>query len=242
MSRTTISPALILAGGLALTGEAGAAWVGNAEFGFNSTSGNTQTMSANLKLDLNRTVGSWRHNLFSEVYYSENDSVKSAERYLAGYKPSYFFSEKNYVFGMLRYDRDRFALISSRWNEIVGYGRQILNNDVHTLDSEIGVGARQTNYVPDPSTADASEHDTILFLGLKYLAKISETTQFIENARVESSNDNTFVESDTGLQMQVMGNLSAKVSYTVRYNSDITGARGDNTDTLTGVSLLYAFK
>jgi len=236
------SRALALAVGMALAGSADAAWVGSAEFGFSNTTGNTQTTIINSKADLNRTIDRWRHNLFGEAYYAENDSLKSAERYLAGYKPSYFFTEKNYVFGMLRYDRDKFALISSRFNEIVGYGRQVVNNDFHTLDAEIGGGARQTNYVPDPSTVGVKQDELLLFLGLKYNAKLTSTTQFLETARIESTQENNFVESLTGLQMQVMGNLSAKVSYTIRYNSDITGARGDNMDALTAVSLLYSFK
>lgn len=231
---------LALAGGAA--GPACAAWTGNAEFGFSNTTGNTQTTTANLKVDLERRTGNLRHNLFGEGFYSENDSVKNAERYLAGYKPSYFFTEKNYLFGMLRYDRDRFNLISSRFNEVLGYGRQVINNAFHTLDGEVGLGARQTTYVSNPSTQNVQEHDYILFLGLKYTGKISESTQFFETARIEGSEENTFVESLTGLQFHVIGNLSAKVSYTLRYNSNITGARGDNMDTLTSIGLLYAFQ
>lgn len=232
----------VAAAGVILSAPAGAAWVGQAEFGFSNTTGNTQTTVLNSKVDLDRAIERWRHNLFGEAYYAETDSVQSAERYLAGYKPSYFFTEKNYVFGMLRYDRDKFSLISSRFNEVIGYGRQVVNNDFHTLDTEIGAGARQTNYVPDPGTAGAKEDEFLLFLGLKYMAKLSATTRFFETARIESSSDNNFVESVTGLRMQVMGDLSAKVSYTIRYNSDITGARGENMDTLTTVSLLYSFK
>jgi len=234
--------ALTLAVGAAMAGPAGAQWTGNAEFGFSNTTGNTETSTANLKVDLNHVVGSWRHNLFGESFYSDNNSIKSAERYMAGYKPSYFFSEKNYMFGILRYDQDRFAFINSRFNEVLGYGRQVFNTRIHVLDGEIGLGARQTDYVSDPSTADLKENNVFLFLGLKYNGKISETTQFLETARVESSYENTFVESDSAFQFHVIGNLSAKVSYTVRYNSDITGARGTNTDTLTGVNLLYSFK
>lgn len=236
------SRAWVAAAGVILSAPAGAAWVGQAEFGFSNTSGNTQTTVFNSKVDLSRTIERWRHNLFGEAYYAETDSVQNAERYLAGYKPSYFFTEKNYMFGMLRYDRDKFSLISSRFNEVIGYGRQVVNNDFHTLDAEIGGGARQTNYVPDPTTAGAKEDELLLFLGLKYMAKLSATTQFLETARVESTEENNFVESVSGLQMQVMGDLSAKVSYTIRYNSDITGARGDNMDTLTTVSLLYSFR
>src|SRR3569832_1164834 len=157
--------ALPLAAGAAMAGPAGAQWTGNAEFGFSNTTGNTETSTANLKVDLNHVVGSWRHNLFGESIYSDNNSIKSAERYMAGYKPSYFFSEKNYMFGILRYDQDRFAFINSRFNEVLGYGRQVYNTRIHVLDGEIGLGARQTDYVSDPSTADLIEINVFLWRG-----------------------------------------------------------------------------
>src|SRR3569832_2475640 len=162
------SRALALAVGMALAGSADAAWVGSAEFGFSNTTGNTQTTIINSKADLNRTIDRKHHKHNSEAKKTENETHKSAKRYLAGYKPSYFFTEKNYVFGMLRYDRDNFALICSRFNEIVGYGRQVVNNDFHSLDAEIGGGARQSNYVPDPSTVGVKQDELLLFLGLKY--------------------------------------------------------------------------
>lgn len=236
------SRAMILMAGAGLAGPAGAAWIGQAEFGFSNTTGNTQTTTVNAKVDLDRTIGQLRHNLFGDTYYAQNAGVKSAERYLAGYKPSYFFTEKNYLFGMLRYDRDKFSFISGRFNEVVGYGRELLNNDFNTLDTEIGAGARDTNYVSDPSTRGLPRHDYILFLSLKYNANLTKTTTFLETARIEASEVNNFVQSETGFTMQVIGNLSTKVSYTMRYNSNITGARGQNIDTLTSVNLIYSFQ
>src|SRR3569623_1679705 len=165
--------ALTLAVGAAMAGPAGAQWTGNAEIGFSNTTGNTETSTANLKVDLNHVVGSWRHNLFGESFYSDNNSIKSAERYMAGYKHSYFLSEKNYMFCILRYDQDRFAFINSRFNEVLGYGRQVFNTRILVIDGEIGFCERQTDYVYDPSTADLKENNVFLFLWLKYNVKIS---------------------------------------------------------------------
>lgn len=96
---------------LATSGAAHAEWAGDAELGVSIASGNTENTTANAKLDMDTAKDSWRHNIFADAYYAEDDEVKSAERYALGYKPRYFVTEKDYVFGIVRYDQDKFAFI-----------------------------------------------------------------------------------------------------------------------------------
>ncbi len=217
------------------------AWTGDAELGASLTSGNTENTNVIAKLDVDTAANSWRHNLFGDIYYAEDDNLKSAERYSAGYKPRYFFTAQDYLFGLVRYDQDKFSFIDDRWTEVLGYGHLFLNSTAHYLDGEIGVGARQSTYVVDPSTANLSEDETIGFLGAKYVGRISNTARFSEIVRVEAGEDNTFVESITGLGMTVTDTVSAKLTYTVRHNSDVVGVKGEKTDSVTGVNLVYSF-
>ncbi len=229
---------LALGVGLGLIGAqpAFAAWTGEAELGAAISGGNTETTVVNAKLDMDAAADRWRHNIFGDVFYSEDNSVKTAERFAIGYKPRYFMTEKDYVFGLLRYDQDEFGGYDGRWTEVLGYGRQILNNKVHYLDGEIGVGARQTEF-----TNDDSSDEVIGFLGLKYVGRISDTARFSETLRAEIGEDNTFIESITGLGMTVTDSVSAKLTYTVRHNTDIEGAQGKKTDSITGVNVVYGF-
>lgn len=215
------------------------AWTGEAELGVVLASGNTDTTTANGKLDMDYAAGTWRHNIFADAYYASDDDEKTAERYALGYKPKYFFTDKDYVFGLLRYDSDEFADIDHRTTEVVGYGRQLISTDVHYLEAEIGAGARQSDYIVNADNLD--ENEGIVYLGGKYTGRISSSARFLETLRVEVGNENTFVESITGLQLAIAGNLSAKVSYTVRHNTDVVGAKGEHTDTITGVNLVYGF-
>ncbi len=231
-----ISAATLLVGTHAVS-----AWTGDIELGYSSSSGNTENTSLNAKLDVDQASGSWRHNIFGDVYYAESDGDKTAERYALGYKPRYFMTDKDYLFGLLRYDSDEFAFIDSRTTEVFGYGRLFFNDDKLYWDGEIGVGARQTDYLEDPSTVDLKEDEIIGFLGTKLSIRLSQNARFLETLRVEIGEDNTYIESITGLQLAIAGNLSSSITYTVRHNTDIEGELGEKTDTITGVNLVYSF-
>lgn len=234
---------LLIAGSLiaSMSGTADAAWKGEAELGINSSSGNTEATVVNGRINADHEALRWLHNVFAETYYAEDQGTQTAERYALGYRPRYFLTDKDYAFGILRYDQDQFSAIDSRFTEVVGYGRRLLDTAAHKLEAEIGVGARQTQYVESPDTVGLAENEALGFLGGKYEGQLTEHSKLSETLRVEFGEENTFIESVTGLTMVVIGNLSSKITYTVRHNSDIVGARGENTDTLTGVNLLYSF-
>jgi len=218
-----------------------AEWAGDAELGLSMSGGNTENTTANAKLDMDTAKASWRHNIFADAYYAEDDSEKTAERYAVGYKPRHFMTERDYLFAILRYDQDKFAFIDRRTTEVVGYGRQLIATKKHYLDGEIGLGARQSDYIENSSTDNLDENELIYFLGGKYTGRISKTARFSETVRVEIGEDNNYIESITGLSLSVTGSISAKISYTLRHNSDVKGTKGDKTDTLTGVNLIYSF-
>jgi putative salt-induced outer membrane protein len=227
---------------LLLAGTAPAsAWTGDVELGYSNSSGNTDNTTLNAKLDVDKAKGSWRHNIFGDVYYAETDNDKTAERYAIGYKPRYFLTEKDYVFGLLRYDSDEFTFIDNQTTEVVGYGRLFLNDNKYYWDGEIGAGARQTDYIEDPSIADLKEDEIIGFLGTKLSARLSANARFLETLRVEIGEDNNYIESITGLQLAIAGDFSASITHTVRHNTDIEGVKGDKTDQVTGVNLVYSF-
>lgn len=217
------------------------AWTGDVELGYSRTDGNTKTTTTNAKLDMDHAVDKWRHTIFGDAYYSKDNTVKTAERYALAYKPKYFMDKQNYVFGLVRYDQDKFSFIDQRTTEVVGVGRQFINNPVHYLDGEIGAGARQTDYVVDPTTTTLDDNETIVYIGGKYTGKISDNARFTQNLRVEFGEENTYTESISALGLSIVGNLSAKLSYTVRHNSDVKGVLGDNTDSLMGVNLVYSY-
>lgn len=214
-------------------------WSGSGELGFSNSTGNSEDRSLNAKLDMDYTEGSWRHNVFGDAYSAKSSGDTTAERYALGYKPSYFLNDKDYVFGLLRYDEDKFSDIDDRLTEVIGVGRQFINSDSTYLEGEVGVGARQTSYINPLNTAD--DNEVLFYTGARFTHSLTESARFLQIVRVEKGSDNTYGESVTGVQLKVTDAVSAKITHTIRHNTDILGALGKKTDQVTGVNVVYSF-
>lgn len=211
-------------------------WSGDLAAGFLATSGNSQTRSLNGKLALVYDRDVWQNSFAASALGSSDNDTTTAERYTVGDKLDYNFSEHDYWFGTVEWEKDLFGGIRERTSETVGYGRNVLTGPVHLLDLEIGAGARQT----EANVTGQRESEVIGRLAGKYAWTLSETSAFVQTLKVESGDSNTFTESVSELKLAIVGNLHAMLSYTVRNNSDVP-AGTDKTDTFTAVNLSYSF-
>lgn len=209
---------------------------GDAALGFLNTSGNTESRTLNGKVGLNYRDGKWGHFGYATALIGSKSKLTTDERYGLGYKATYDFTANDYAFGTLGYENDRFAGITERTTEAVGYGRRILTGPIHTLEAEIGAGLTQVK----DRTGSKSNSAVAVFNG-RYGWAITPTSSFKQTLKVEQSKDNTFVNPVSELKFVVAGNLFTTLGYEVRYNSDVpVGLR--HTDTLTSVNLGYSFK
>ena len=211
-------------------------WSGDLAAGFLATSGNSETRSLNGKLALVYDRDVWQNSFAASALGSSDNDTTTAERYTVGDKLDYNFSEQDYWFGTVEWEKDLFGGIRERTSETVGYGRNVLTGPVHLLDLEIGAGARQT----EANVTGERESELIGRLAGKYAWTLSETSAFVQTLKVESGDSNTFTESVSELKLAIVGNLHAMLSYTVRNNSDVP-AGTDKTDTFTAVNLSYSF-
>lgn len=214
-------------------------WSGGFELGFSNTSGNSRNATLNTRFDLKYENAVWNHELFGDAYYARSDGNQTAERYALGYKPRYLLSERDYLFGTLRYDRDLFADIRHRWTQIAGYGRELIETPRTRLEAELGAGARQTRYDRNPDDLDGTE--PLLYVGGRFEHEISDSARISQTLRVEYGENNTNSEAVSALTMRVTRTVSAKLSHTVRHNTRVTGVRGEKVDQITGVNMVYSF-
>jgi putative salt-induced outer membrane protein len=222
-------------------------WSGEASVGLVVTTGNSESETLNAKGEVIYQSKIWRNTLNGTAIKTQQTNKetgleeKTAERYLAGNKTDFNFDERNYAFLALEYEKDLFGPTRERTSETAGYGRKILTGPKHTLEAEIGAGARQTLAQetvdePDPER----ETDGIGRARVAYKWNFSDTSYFTETAKAESGSTNTFVESITELRVTLIGKLFAVTSYTVRTNSDVPeGTR--KTDTITAFNLGWTF-
>lgn len=210
-------------------------WSVSAELGGVITRGNSDTDSLNGKLRVGYEQASWRHLLNLEALGASDSGETTAERYLAVYKADYRFDERNYMFGVLRGERDLFSGFEYQISESVGYGRRIILTEKHQLDGEIGPGARQSER-DDGET----KNEMIARLAAAYRWKLSPTSEFAEDLVVLAGESNTETESVTGLKVKINSSLALRVSYTVKQNSDPPPG-SVKTDTTTAINLVFDY-
>lgn len=230
-----------LAGGMTGTafaeqdGEDGSPWSGDVAFGYLSTSGNTDDTSVELDLNVAYTVKPWTHEFKARAYGASKDDDTTAESYKAGWKSSYDFTEHDYAFGALDWNKDRFSGYDRQTFATAGYGRRILNSDEFVLNAEIGAG-----YTRQKPAMGPTEDGAAGTLGGDFLWNFSETASFEQTLYVFTASDNTFWESVSKVNAALTGNLGLAVSYTIKRNSDVP-ADTRKKDTLTSVTLNYSF-
>lgn len=215
--------------------EATGPWFGNVKFGYLATSGNTDNSNLNTSFQIGYGAGKWIHTFDAFAINATEDNTTTAEAYELGWKSERSLSEKDFLFGRLNWRNDRFSGYPIQFSQSVGYGRRLIDAGPHTLNAEIGGGARQSE------RADGvKESDVIVRGGLDYKWQFSETAAFTQDFVVESGADNTYFESITAITARLVGDLAMVASYTIKNNSEVPPAT-ENTDTYAAVSLEYKF-
>ena len=212
-------------------------WQGSGEFGLVFARGNTETETLNTKLTLGYSRERWSNE--TEVGYlrSESDGELEADRFVFGNDTRYEFSDASYVAGLLRYDRDRFTSFEFQTSLAVAYGRILVDTDRQAWSVEIGPGVRHSEL------RDSGETSTNLIArgGMDYRFAISETAELTNETLVESGSNNTFLENETALKVQINDSLALQTGLAIRHNTEVEAGR-ENTDYLSTVNLVYSFE
>lgn len=215
-------------------------WTSTVELGFIRTTGNTVTQTTAAKADSVYEIEKWRYTGHIEAYgqQADNDEGKnevSAERYAVSGKADYKFSVLDYVFGLAKWDKDRFSGFKYETSFSVGYGRKVINKDDMELDLEIGPGIKF--YKEDE---EQSKSEAILRLAGNYWWEITDTSKFIQKLSTEIGEQKTTSESITGVQANINKTLALKFTYTVTNKSKVPDG-SKKTDTIAGMTLVYNF-
>lgn len=210
-------------------------WIGQFAIGFNASTGNTETSSLTSRLLLGYEVTDWRHTINLIGNRASDSTGTIAERYQLTGKTDYKINDDDYLFATAQGERDRFAGLSLRTSQAVGYGRDLYKTERHRVNGEVGVGARQVRY-----TDDRRENNAILRLAAGYLWHISDVSEFSQRVVIEAGDDSRFTESVTALKTNLIGSIYSNLSFTVKHNDTVPPGRR-KTDTFTAIQLEYRF-
>lgn len=217
-------------------------WRTSLESGLLLSSGNTKEQTITGRLNTLRETGSWRHNLRLETRVTEKDESTTAERYTGSWQTDYRFNPHDFVFGRVRYDRDRFSGYDFQASSAAGYGRRVWNGQDNYLDLSAGLGYRYNRLAEADDQGSRRREDPIGRLAASFLYQLSPSAEFSQELETEIGLDDgeSASRSITSLSMDVIGALAMKASYTVEHETDVPeGIK--KTDTITSLTLLYSF-
>ena len=217
--------------------------------GYVSSHGNTNAQTANAKLEVTYNVDAWKHDLQLAGLYGKSNDIVSAERLDTQWQSNYNFTNRLYAFGALHYDDDKFS--GFQYQEIVsaGAGYSLIKRADATLDAQLGVGYRRLR--PELLGKDAAgdvisrtplevETGAVATATIKGMYAFNSSTRLTDVLAVESGSDNTMLQNDLGLQVNMTKALAITVGYELRRNSS-PPAGLVKTDSLVTFNLAYAF-
>lgn len=208
-------------------------WKASAELGYIKSSGNSDTETLNAKFNAETAYNKWTHLVALEALKSASNDVRSAEKYRTEVQSDYDLGERSYAFGVANWENDNFNGLNYTSSIAAGYGYKAIKTDEMKLNLEIAPGYR---IVED--TNNNTEEDAILRLSEVFAWKISKTSTLDQSLKVETGDSNTETRFGIALTNQVAGNLSMKVAYNLKHNSDVADGVS-NSDRETAITLVY---
>lgn len=230
-----------LSGVMGLSGNAALAeWKGKGELGLVLARGNTNTETINAKADLTSESDQWKHLVGFSLLHSTSSDIVTGDRYELHGQSDYSLTARSYMLGSLRYEDDEFSPYTYQGVASLGYGFKFFDTETLKLATEIGVGYRRA----EDRVSRETQNDIIGRGGLNYEQKLTANTLVYDKLLVESGSDNTFVQNETGVKVDMSSALALSVAYTVRYNSTVNEnviPVPKQTDQLLTANLVFSF-
>ncbi len=211
-------------------------WTGEGQLGGSVTSGNTEDTAVNVGIALNREGLMWNHHINAIADFQTTDGETTREAFRVGYQLDYRISDLWFAYGLVQWERDKFALLDRRFTEFIGVGYTVLNIAPLSLVVDGGVAFRQTKYI----TPDTEENDVAGRVTAKFAWDIRPGIRFTEEAGGLFGGTTSTLFSRTALTVSLAGALSARASFDVNYESEPPPGV-ESTDTITRFALVYSF-
>lgn len=208
---------------------------GQAELGYTSLSGNSNSETLLAKGLASWYNGPWTHQLRAQTKRVEDNNEVSTEQYLLGSRERYSLQGPHYLFGLARWEKERFSGFDSQFTAIFGYGRQLLDGR-QQLSIEGGPGYRHDDY-----EGGGSEDLAVGYAALDYGYQLSDTARFVQQFSIEGTENEVTTRSYSAISVALTSQLALKLSHEIKNNSNPPDEAAVDTDRTTAASILYNF-
>lgn len=209
-------------------------WSGSGEFGGSFATGNSDTVTLAVGINLSRDGIAWRHSFQALADLQRSQGVNSQERYALSYQGDWKISDRVYLLGRVGWERNRVAGLKSRFIQAVGAGYHMVLDSPVSWDLEGGPSLRQSDFY------DREERAAALRLASNFNWDITTGTHFSQNTTVIFETDNNSLITATALTSRLWGPVSVRLSVSTQYESNPPDL-ARNFDTVTRGTLVYEF-
>lgn len=209
---------------------------GSASIGYTAETGNTDSQEFNLGARMRYAQGNWVQTFGVAADFAEDAGVKTKEDLFAIYDANYYLTERFYLFGLARVERDGLAstAVDVARDGFVGFGPgyRVVNQPDMAWRLQAGIGV---SYLQD-GLGD-SETETGYLASSRFFYQISDAIFLTNDTDILSSDTALRANNDFGVNFKMSDALSTRISYLTDYND----ARAIRTDNRLGVSLVVGF-
>ncbi len=200
----------------------------------NATEGNRDTASVGIGVDMGYYDGTNGYSLGLNYQYSENEGTTDEDSLLYDLEYTRDFGTSYYGFATLQGTVESIDDTSDNFLGL-GVGYRIIDNNSTYWALQGGVGYR----VAELETLDDLDEGAIT-IGSTYSNRLSDTVQVTMDTDVISSESDTVVYNDLGLNVAMNEVLALRTSVVTEYHTD-PDVGTEDTDNTFGVSLVYNF-
>ncbi len=231
--------------------QAFAEWTGAGQLGVVHAHGNTNSSSANAKVDAVNELEVWKHTFGFNALYAENEEITSGKRWDAMWQSDYELTEKTFWFGGLRYEHDDYGAFSYQAAVTTGAGYKFYDTEITKLSAQLGVGfkrSRPQTLIEDDDSDEVIDrvhgeatNRGVVTGAINFEHVLTPNTKVIDKFLVEAASDNTYLQNTLALQVSMSDRLALSVGYELRQNTSPPPDQ-QRLDTLTTLNLVYKFQ
>jgi putative salt-induced outer membrane protein len=229
-------------------------YTASAELGFLYKTGNTKSADIKAGFNLQHEKDKWRSvvafNILAKKLEKEdaagNEEFETTDnKWDILTQTNYTIGEegKNYLYGNLAYEQDKFSGFESQSSFSAGWGRHWYETETSSLFADVGPGVQYD--VTRATDTKASESNTSFIIQAQalYTHKFNDYVQFkqyLVAKQATESGDNSIYKSETSITAQLIDSLQLKFALRIDYDTEVE-PEFENTNTETSMTLIYSF-
>jgi len=227
----------------------------SAELGFLYKTGNTKSADINAGVSVKYEKDQWLSTLDFDILAKKTEKTvdgsdklsltTTEQKWTVDSKTNYTLdtTSKNYMYGNVFYEDNRFTSYDSQSSVSAGWGRNWYKTEKASFFADIGPGFKRD--VTKASDIMPSETNTSLIVQAQalYLRQINSHVEFKQtlSAKIATqSGENSTYKADSSITTKLIETLQLKFTVTLDYNSKVDVDK-EKLDTQTSVTLVYSF-